>query len=313
MLGRPVFPASDSLPRGSSLAPSFTSTPIQAAPYANYTENLRRAHTRIASLPEVLCPRSRSPSPATRAARKTLTAAVVQAGHNPASTKWGQVSRSVAMASTSRRYCGAGNGVRVGEKKKVDVGSYQWVLPSTEEEWKECEKKWERRLLGGPSAEGRTSKFWSNDPRDATGASRTDLIRDKVKAWQAKVVPARTPETQTTAIVSETETQRSIKGKGKETETKRQSPLNFPVAKRTAVVATPAKGNPTKGLVPPMHPPSNHPPNQELAVNAVPSTERDAPRITDLSEMVSASAMLRKNSTERSCLRNFYHRRFQPS
>lgn len=274
------------LPQFSSpdIVSDLTSTPIQARPYANYAEDLEALRTEYLKLDAELCPPSRPPSPSaparTDALKTRIQEAMRYAGHNPASTKWTGVAKLVKMASTSRRYCGVGPGVRMGEKVQVDVGNFKFVMPETEEEWRDCEQRWERRFEKSPAPEGRTSKFFASGSAQPKQTTKADLVRDKVKAWQSKVVstvPA-VPE-----VLSETDTPSSSKGKGKELDSKRQSPLPFPVAKRNAVATS--SGKDASAADPVLH--------EEPSVIGPPAAplrpfeeHRSPPGIADLSEMV---------------------------
>lgn len=286
-------PVSDGL----ALVPSdITSTPIQAAPFVNYIEKLNTARDRMASLPEPLCPSSRTPSPVPEPRsdilRTRLKDAMKYANFNPMSSKWNKVSGLLRTKATSRRYWTAGEGVRIGEKVEVEVGRYKFMLPSTDEEWKQCEEKWGKRFEKSPTPQGRTSKFWPSTNEEPRPPSKAELVRDKVKAWQANVVPAAPAAPATSEGSSEVDPAPSSKGKGKEVETKRQSPLPFPVAKRNAAASLTDK------------------PAQATEVSDKGSMERSTPRrspdrarekprsprrIADISEMVcrvSASSIL---------------------
>ena len=279
---------------------SITSTPIQPAPYANYVENLEAMHALYAEInDEEICPPSRPSSPTIQTHTDTLKSKIFEAlsyaRQNPASTKWTRVCKLVTMASTSRRYCGAADGVRIGEKIAVDHGNYEFVLPDTEEEWQKCEERWKKRFEMPSPVEGRASRFWQTGKDDQRPRTKADFVRDKVKAWQANVVPT-TPELDD---APETNIASSSKGKEKEVESmpKRQSPLPFPVIKRAATASTGGKDSPAVSI-------GNK--DSPIADQAVAGTSRSAPRsspkpsvfdkprspigIADLSEMVSMKA-----------------------
>lgn len=227
-------------------ASDMTFTPIQAAPYTHYLETLDCLRVKYSSLDEQLCPPSRSvsPIPPSRAdiLKTKIKEALKYANYNPVSSRWSKVTGVVRMASTSRRYCGAADGLRLGENIEVDNGHYKFVLPDTEEEWKQCEQRWEKRFDRPLTPQGRKSKYWPDAGVDeeTKPPSKAELVRDKVKAWQASVVSA---DPASSEAVSETDAATSLKGKEKEIPSKRQSPLPFPVAKRhAAAAATTGKG-----------------------------------------------------------------------
>ncbi|GJE88149.1 hypothetical protein PsYK624_042320 [Phanerochaete sordida] len=212
----------------------MTSTPIQPPPYANLLADLEAQRIALADLDEELYPPSRPASPnfdaRTNALKAKIQEAIQYAGYNPRSAKWKRVADLVKTAATSRQYVGAAPGVRVGEMVDVDVGNYKFVLPETEEEWEQCEERWAKRFEKPPAPEGRTSKFFPAGAEGQRPSARTD-VRDKVQAWQAKVVPA-PPSTSLNGSDADTPSTSSAKGKGKDTERQHQSPLSFPVVKR---------------------------------------------------------------------------------
>lgn len=114
----------------------------------SYTERLAEQYKQLASLPFELAPPSRPTSPTSekRSAQlqAKIVAAVMDAESEPSNPRWGHVTRLVRMAATSR-LGGAAPGIRVGEKSKVNVGDYKFMLPDTAEEWEECERRWEAR------------------------------------------------------------------------------------------------------------------------------------------------------------------------
>ncbi|KIP03376.1 hypothetical protein PHLGIDRAFT_130181 [Phlebiopsis gigantea 11061_1 CR5-6] len=277
-------PISDRLP---SIPSDITFTPIQAAPFVNYIERLDAAHDRISTFAEQLCPPSRTPSPVpeprSEILRTRLKDAMKYANFNPMSSKWNKVSGLLRTTAKSRRYCTVGEGVRMGEKVEVDVGRYKFVLPSTDEEWKQCEDKWEKRFEKSPTPQGRTSKFWPSVDEEPRPPSKAELVRDKVKAWQAKVVPAAPAAPASSEEVSEADLPGSSKGKGKEVETKQQAPLPFAVVKRNAVATLADKPAETTGV-------SGKLPAERSAPRRSPDhLAQDMPRsprrIADLSEM----------------------------
>lgn len=269
-----------------SIHSDMTFTPIQAAPFANYVQIIERRRAECATVDEQLYPPSRPSSPGSQARTEALKSrigqAVKYANHNPMSSRWTGVANLVKMASTSRRYCGVADGIRLGEKVDVDVGHYEFVLPDTEEEWNRCEERWEKRFEKPPTPQGRVSKFFS--PNQEPGRSKADLVRDKVKAWQARVVPTAPAASE---VISETDTARSSKGKGREPEPTRQSPLPFPVTKRHAVATSSGKADET--AIPGDVPQSPKSSARASPKNHCPDKPRSPKAIADLSEMVRCS------------------------
>ncbi|EKM56135.1 uncharacterized protein PHACADRAFT_209631 [Phanerochaete carnosa HHB-10118-sp] len=261
--------------------PDMTSTPIQPLPYANLVADVEAARDALAGLDEELHPPSRPSSPSSDARTDSLKAKIAEAmkyaGYNPRSAKWKRVSDLMKTAATSRRYVGAAPGVRVGENEQVDLGNYKFVLPETEEEWEQCEERWAKRFEK-PAPQGKTSKFFPAGTEEQRSPSRVEFVRDKVKAWQATVVPAPPSSSQDGSEVGSV---RSSKGKGKETEKIRQSPLQFPVVKRHTAAIPGGKDSLATGKkdVTPAEPP---PPAEKDAPGRSPTPLKG---IADLSEM----------------------------
>lgn len=276
-------------PDAPSIQSDMTFTPIQAAPFTNYVENLDILRAKYSSLDDQLCPPSRSPSPIPQSRAGVLKTrfkeAIKYANYNPMSSKWSKVSGMAKMASTSRRYCGAEDGVRLGENVDVDVGHYKFVLPDTQEEWKQCEEKWEKRFEKPPAPQGTTSKYWPVENEGTKSPSKAEIVRDKVQAWQAKIVPT---DPANLEIVRETDPTGSLKGKGKEVESKRQSPLPFVVAKRYAAATSSGKAAENADAVETTL-------EGRLSPRLSPRAPQDKPRsptgIADLSEMVSSDTL----------------------
>ena len=242
----------------------------------NYISRLAQRYHKLAALPFELEPSSRPTSPELSARALQLhgkiTHAMEDTNYNTSHPKWAHVSRLVRMAATSRR-AGAAPGVRVGEKVKVDVGDYVFVLPDTEAEWEECEKKWAgRKFTHVPTANGNGkgkgkgkeregiqahSKYWSNNDTKklAEVGSVGDLVEHdrmesretkearvtrRVRTWQAGVVHAERPLTlgETPAEVTVVDAKAS-KGKQGPSQTKqKQLSLEFTVVKHTDQLTT---------------------------------------------------------------------------
>lgn len=264
----------------------------------NYIEHVSQAYAKLEALPNELCPPSRSPSPLSHSRTDLLvekvTEAVIYAGNDATNPKWMHVARALRMVSTSRLYRGVPEGVRVGEKRaQVDAGNYEWVLPDTVEQWEECEEKWKRRFLGPPAGEGQTSKYWPpnateepDDRRDKT-PTKAELVRDKVMAWQSKVVHiAKTDD------LAELNNATVRRAQSKTTNApKKQSPIAFPVAKPSALVQMSKPANEQSSLAAvgkdSVEPMTLNPPNEGQNIEQMSPSETEAIRITDLSEMVS--------------------------
>ncbi|THG97628.1 hypothetical protein EW026_g4402 [Hermanssonia centrifuga] len=273
----PIFPTDDLVLQTDAALPSSVSSTSQIATGHSYIDGLSRAHAKLAAVPQELCD---SPCPASEShvdlIRDKTRSALKYANHDPSDAKWSHVARILRMASTSRKYRGIAEGVRAGEVKNVEVGDYKWVLPATEAEWADCEKRWKQRSLTavGPT---RASRYWADSgnkvaEQDAQAGtpSKAALVRHKVKQWQATVLPA----TQGSLLPPSGDqllAKKAESGKEKEGEPKRQSPLTFPVTKRSAVAGSKINvvGEPLAQY--PHDPPA-------------------ALQITDLSEMSHASA-----------------------
>ncbi|KAI0344946.1 hypothetical protein BDW22DRAFT_1353766 [Trametopsis cervina] len=233
---KPVFPSLNSSP---TPAPSVSSSsPTQPQRKVGLIERSARGHARIHGLPEELSPPSRSPSPTSRSRSMTFrakVAEVVAEAGTPANPSWVHVSRSLRMACTSRIYRGGvPQGVRIGEKRKIEHGNYEWVLPDTEEQWEQGEEKWERRF----SSEGKASKYWP-----PVSPSKAELVRSKVRAWQATVVPVVADVQAGAAAASSIALEKSNDAGPSQL---RQSPIMFPVVKHPAN-ATNAKSEKIRG------------------------------------------------------------------
>lgn len=267
----------------------------------DYIEQIAQAYNKIEALPNELCPPSRSPSPLAQSRAdllvKKVTEAVSYAGRNATDQKWIHVARALRMACTSRMYRGTPQGVRVGEtaRARVELGTYEWALPDTAEEWEECEKKWNSRLSGVPADGAQASKYWpqamkpdeSDYLNEEKPPSKAELVRDKVKAWQANVVHL-------TKIVdleesSDTPTALGARRSATILPKTRQSPITFPVAKPSAqnVTAKPSKNQSSheSNARTSYETPSSNPTKQVLDTARL--SEPENVRITELSEMVS--------------------------
>lgn len=132
---------------------------------------------------------------------EAITDAINAAGGDPTHPKWGHVSRLVKLGCTSRGYVGAAPGVRVGDTRKVIIHDVHWMLPETEEEWRDYERKWGHKFQRDLATGGRVSKYWrqpSEEPLEheppkvsQLGGTKFELVQEKVTAWQATVPPAK--------------------------------------------------------------------------------------------------------------------------
>ncbi|KAJ3553319.1 hypothetical protein NM688_g3680 [Phlebia brevispora] len=272
-----VFPTSSPPPVSERSLPSSVSS-TYPKPTTSYLQDLASTHSALAGLPDELSAESSPISEANvKLIRERLAEVLRHANYDTSSARWTHVTRSLRMVCTSRRYVGVAKGVVVGEKHEVSSGDYKWVLPETEEEWEQCERRWEKRSVKPPSGEGRPSKYFANSagPSNTHGgqinSSKAEQVRDKVKKWQAKVVPDVEP------LASQ------------QTDAPRASPLPFPVAKHTAIASMskpPGASNLSKAKAatpsPALPGPSEDGPHAYAAVSA---PDPEVIEITDLSEM----------------------------
>lgn len=227
-----------------------------------------------------------------------MTEALNHARRDARNPNWIHVTRALRMACTSRLCRGLPHGVRIGERAKVDVdiGDYQWLLPDTEEQWKDLEEKWRSRVPR-PSAEAvqslkhrprQVSEGEEQDEREQDKTpTKAELVRDKVRAWQANVIhvgqPTAMPE------VNDVVTGHDSPQNNSGTSRKKQSPIEFPVAKMSAIASTskPTNGkNSSESLAKAyIDTTSLKLPGQAPVQPALPPIS-EAVRINDLSEMV---------------------------
>ena len=287
---KPVFPTSSSPPQSQQSIPSsLSSTSYLARQNEGYFEKLAVLHSKLSSLQQELSPEDTPISVENvNAIRRRLLHLLRSASYDPSNAKWTHVACALRMISTSRRYVGVAPGVRMGEEKEVEYGNYEFVLPETQEEWERCERKWENRFQESTSGDGKASKYFQNaatavDPFVAEPSSRAERLRDKVKKWQATVVPG------TQGNVLEVGEPSAIGNTsiGKEKGTaQRQSPLPFPVVKHMAHASAgkaPATGS--QSAQPAAAPKSSR--NGAKSSSPIPPTGIAA-RIQDVSEMVSS-------------------------
>ncbi|KAH9930882.1 uncharacterized protein B0H18DRAFT_991698 [Fomitopsis serialis] len=146
----------------------------------DFAERISKARLDYSNLPEQLCPSSRPASPqvSSRAEdlKQAIMDAVTMANSNPTHPKWSHLTHMVRLHCTRRGYVGAGEGVRIGDVQKADIPSVEW--------------RWGRKF----NSRDRTSKYFQpgeeEDLEDPvrTPAKKADIIREKVKTWQANVV-----------------------------------------------------------------------------------------------------------------------------
>lgn len=245
---KPVFPPITSSPVPESSLPSSASS--SNPPRINDIERIAQAYAKLEALPDELSPPSRPPSPLSQPRTDLLAEkikeAVDRAGRNASNAKWTQVARTLRMACTSRLYRGVPHGVRVGEKREVGVeaGNYKWVLPDTAAEWGECEERWNNRISGLPADGREPSKPRVQDEaaledavvtKESKTPTKEDLVRDKVRAWQAKVIHA--VKTADSEEVDGAAATRARTTRDHVVLRKKQSPITFPVAKSSAVAS----------------------------------------------------------------------------
>ncbi len=309
------------------MEPRSSSYSIVTNPEISLNELVTRRHANFIALPEELCPSSRPSSPTAddrvSALRNRISSLVNLAGGEPASPKWGNVSRFAHVSCTSRGYVPMESGVRIGDGRKVSVGKdFKWELPETEEEWAACERRWEeavaeeekkkRARAEGATKASKTSKYFKPsvepDPPPRP-SSKAEVIREKVERWQAQVVsvvavqgvPTSQEMTESPLAVS------MEKVKAKETGGKVQVSLGFPVVKRAS--ASSGKGGNSASSKPKVSPTARvpTPPSDDPMPSAQKETSepmaRDIPeprqetseqavvaQITEVPELVSAGS-----------------------
>lgn len=286
-----------------------SSTSSRASPQLSYTELLSRAQVNFAALPQELRAASCSPPPDrhVRASvwREKVEALVNEAGGDPSSSKWGHLSRVLRLRCTSRGYVGAARGVRVGDVSASNTQDFEWVLPDTEDEWWECEKRWEERNQGVPMQKGKTSKYWKTasvgQPRQGSIQEQQEMkavtVREKVATWQAQVAseePFSCPGEQSNVEIH-TGMHEEISPP-----TKMQSVLPFPNAMhlRESTSKSVPETSAVKHASSSAHPVSEEQILPDVAVASrseapdtvtLQSDVKSVPKITDLSEMVRAA------------------------
>lgn len=185
----------------------------------------------------------------------------------------------------------------MGENVKVDAGNFKWVLPDTAEEWERCEEEWKRRFLNSSKGEGQLSKYWPpkpTEPQQPEEVNRTpskaELVRDKVRAWQATLAPTVEEEITTTVETIDDISQRKPDVVLKETIARtKQSPIPFPVSKPSAVAAGKKPEKNRESSTSPVDAEQSPLPEarvQSAAAKSAPSSNPDPLHIVDVSEMV---------------------------
>jgi neural Wiskott-Aldrich syndrome protein len=207
------------------------------------------------------------------------------------------------MACTSRLYRGVPPGVRVGERASVEVGNYKWVLPDNVEEWQRCEEEWRRRFTAPALDTGQSSKYWpasntepqrSQEERKQKSPSKAELVRDKVRSWQANII-SETDE----AVAKAKETTEAVNNMSKNSgdvaieiaPRMKQSPIPFPVVKPSVSVGNKTDKARTPSVIPagvPSPLPSVQLLPQTLSPKPIQSPKLDPICILDVSETVSA-------------------------
>ncbi|OCH86175.1 hypothetical protein OBBRIDRAFT_838353 [Obba rivulosa] len=199
-------------------------------------QRLRQAHSRLSALPEALCPASGPSSPIQRGhdtlLKDRIISAVTITGNDTTHPKWGHVSRLLRMGCTSRGYVGVAPDVRVGLGQEAEIEDAEWFLPDGEAAWSEYEKKWEERVRQNDPARFQPSKYWKELCPKA--GSKAELIKEKVLAWQAKVVHDPDASPSLSLDEDQSHTRKVDKGKARDTGlpvAMTQSPLGFQVVK----------------------------------------------------------------------------------
>lgn len=324
--------------------PDFENLPAIDHPQEvpTYFERISQLSEVLQSLPDELAPSScpNSPSMDTRvdALRQKFADAITGSVSETRNSKWGHVSNLTKMASTSRQayfpavpnvdgqlsYIGAAPKVRVGQTRKAKLDGYQFVMPDTEEEWWECEKKWESWVASGgmerslKGAQMKTSKYWNKEESEAEppplSLEKTRAVREKVQSWRVNIPSIRkTMLSQVSNVPSvdmEQGSSQPKKGELTQDPVRKQPSLMFPVVKHLASDSSAGKPSQDRGDVGPNQHPlvpaaSGSPmqvdvPSIDEAVGRQPEEDispeevqgHHAPNINDIPETVSCDLTL---------------------
>ncbi|KAI0761477.1 hypothetical protein BD413DRAFT_242191 [Trametes elegans] len=209
------------VPSSSSSSSSSSSFCSSSEPETPLHERVEQMYASYMQLPRELCAASRPSSPMSEERiadwKDHISHAVKVARGETTNPKWGYVSRITQLACTDRGYVGIAPGVRMADGRKAPLDMrFNRVLPETDVEWEEYERRWyDAVALGGKKAQDlsdakfastapRTSKYWpkpveeppaveeqpaaASSSRPAQQLSKAAVIHAKVSRWQAEVV-----------------------------------------------------------------------------------------------------------------------------
>ncbi|KAG6334031.1 hypothetical protein ID866_5062 [Astraeus odoratus] len=229
----------------------------------NYVDLLRDVHLFLSSQDELLSPPSRPSSPnfADRVSRlrEGVRDALEGARGEPANGMWSHLSAQLKMGCVRGRHWAVSN-----HHQGAIEADTEWVLPDTEQEWFDLEKKREVRRSKKqvvslqrahtapslqPSPSGQLdhvdpfpSRHRQEEQVSAVSPATMLQAKAKVKKWQATIVSDFTPHADLSQRSSKPSTDGMLaKGKALSLE-KNSSSLNFPVVKRAAGTGDGNKG-----------------------------------------------------------------------
>jgi len=232
----------------------------------NYVDLLRNVHLFLSTQGEMLAPPSRPSSPnfeeKVSQLKENIREAFLDAKGEPANGMWTQLSEQLKMESMRG---GAGPASTTDGQVAVEQ-EVEWILPETEQEWFEWEAKREQEKclkkkasismqqdiapLAADQPEHTNSIATRQMPVPEQGASNVSpstilRAKEKVKKWQATIVPISTSTPHLQYSQSQTPKERvsgaGVKGKAPAL-AKGSSSLNFPVVKRAGGTAHSNKG-----------------------------------------------------------------------
>lgn len=211
----PVFPHTQPPPPESPSSSGSTSNIDARLTAASYSSRLSELHLALATLPAEICPSSRESSPTSRARSQALQLEIEDA------VSKGRYTGDLCKTRYSRRgIASMYTGLVAKGGATTEMEGVQYILPDTEEEWFE----WERKRA--ESRSGRTRSHTSENNPSVGGPSKTPL-RDKVMVWQAGV-KGDSPENATKSTQLNTAPPNRTRS---ETAT-----LGFPVVKRATLL-----------------------------------------------------------------------------
>ncbi|KLO18873.1 hypothetical protein SCHPADRAFT_899438 [Schizopora paradoxa] len=213
----PVFPHTQPPPPESPSSSGSTSNNLNGGRLsaASYSSRLSELHLALATLPAEICPSSRESSPTSRSRSQALQLEIEDA------VSKGRYTGDLCKTRYSRRgIASMYTGLVAKGGATTEMGGVLDVLPDTEEEWFE----WERKMA--ESRSGRTRRNQSEKTPSADVPSKTPL-REKVMVWQAGVKGTK-PE-----IAAESRQPQAAPPKRTRSET---ATLGFPVVKRATIL-----------------------------------------------------------------------------